>query len=59
MKFVLTLNIEEDVSRKDIALALRRTAATLERTTDAIEEGDSAPVRDPRGTHVGDWEIAP
>lgn len=57
MKFVLSMEIEPDVSRKDLALALRRTAATLERTDEPIEEGDSAPVRDPSGSHVGEWEI--
>lgn len=58
MKFVLSIDIEPDTSRKDVALALRRAAANLERTQEPLEDGDSAPVRDPEGGRVGIWEVA-
>lgn len=57
LQFILTLNIAHDVSRKDIALALRRAASSIEKTSDEIEEGDGAPIRSPEGDCIGEWEI--
>lgn len=58
MQFILDLSIEPDVSRKDVALALRRVAAALERTDAPFEEGDTTPIRSPEGKRIGQWEIA-
>jgi hypothetical protein len=56
-EFVLRMTIDDDVERKDIALALHRTGAHFERTKGEIEEGDSAPIRSPDGEIIGEWTI--
>lgn len=56
-EFVLRLAMDEDVTRKDIALALHRQAAQFERTGGEFEQGDSAPIRSPEGERIGEWVV--
>jgi len=59
MIFTLTIELEDDVTRPDVALALRRVAGGLERLDKStFEDGDSGPIRNPRGGIIGDWEVS-
>lgn len=59
MTFTLTIEIAEDVTRRDIALALRRAANGIERyDTGPFEEGDAGSIR-AKGDLVGNWEVTP
>ncbi len=58
MTFTLTIEIDNDVTRRDIALALRRTANGIERyDTGPFEDGDSGNVSDSQGESVGEWQV--
>jgi len=61
MQFRLTILIDENLTRKDLTLNLKRIAATIERVdpVGTFEEGDGAPIRDIDGQKVGTWEIIP
>lgn len=61
MEFVLTIEIEDGVTRRDMALALRRVAAVFEKydADGTYEVGDSAPIYDLDGEHVGHWQVTP
>lgn len=58
MKFVLELEIEDNVTRRDVALALRRTAAAIERIRGTFEIDDEAPIQAPGGDLIGNWVVS-
>lgn len=57
MTFTLVIEIDEDVTRYDVALALRRAAAVFEKTNGTFESGDAAPVRSTSGDLIGEWNV--
>ena len=57
MTFTLTYEIAENVTRRDMALALRRAASLLEKTVGTFEDGDRQPIRDTAGDVVGEWNV--
>lgn len=57
MTFTLTLEIEPDATHRDVALALRRAAALVDKTTGTFEQGDRQPIRDTGGSLIGEWKI--
>jgi hypothetical protein len=57
MTFTLSFEIDPDVTHRDVALALRRAAALIDKTKGTFEEGDKQPLRDPLGQKIGEWNI--
>lgn len=57
MTFTLTYEIDEDITHRDMALALRRAASLLEKTKGRFEDGDKQPIRDTDGDVVGEWNV--
>jgi hypothetical protein len=57
MTFTLTLEIHDNVSHRDMALALRRVAALIEKTVGEFEEGDKQPIRDGKEI-IGEWSVS-
>lgn len=57
MIFTLEFDMENNVTRRDVFLALNRVAATINRTVGDFEEGDSAPIRGLEGSVIGKWTV--
>lgn len=59
MTFTYALEIDPRVTQRDVALALRRAAAMLEKKpTSTFEDGDKQPIRDTSGEIIGEWNVS-